>query len=262
MEHEFGMKELYSVVLKTPFPLHINGRDFAAGEVVAAFDKITLALINERSAHVVARGGFDNRDLVTWTTTQEIQLRFTQGIFSKVQFALLSNSKLLEIQENQVIPIFKREVLESSEEGVVELSEEPFGEVFLYKEEDGLRIQNYTQTENKVFNINEPFVSVVVDYSYQYSGGGSQITIGKRLVESYLELEGKTRVKDDNTGHTKTGIIKIPKLKLMSNLSMRLGRDANPMMADFQAIGVPTGKREDSRVMEIIFLNDDIDSDF
>jgi hypothetical protein len=49
------------------------------------------------------------------------------------------------------------------------------------------------------------------------------VKVGRRLIEGYLRLEGKTRLKDDNTGQVVTGLIVIPRLKLMSDLSMRLG---------------------------------------
>ena len=58
-----------------------------------------------------------------------------------------------------------------------------------------------------------------------------------------------------------TGIIKIPKLKLMSGLSIRLGAQANPVVGNFSAVGVPVESRYNSYVMEIDFLNNDIDSD-
>ena len=58
------------------------------------------------------------------------------------------------------------------------------------------------------------------------------------------------------------GIIEIPKLKLMSELSIRLGAQANPVVGSFAAVGVPTGTRGNSYVSEFYFLNNDIDSDF
>ena len=87
------------------------------------------------------------------------------------------------------------------------------------------------------------------------------LTVGNPLTNGYLSLEGKTRVKDDITGQVKTGIIKIPKLKLLSNLSMRLGNDAIPQVGHLEAIAVPTGPKGQKMVMELIFLEDDIDSD-
>ena len=44
-----------------------------------------------------ANGGYDNRALITWEDPKEIQLNFTQGVFSARQFALLSNANLVEI---------------------------------------------------------------------------------------------------------------------------------------------------------------------
>ena len=85
--------------------------------------------------------------------------------------------------------------------------------------------------------------------------------MGQQLFKSYLRLEGKTRLKDDKTGQVYTGIIVIPKLKLMSDLSIRLGRDVNPTVTSFRAEGLPTGARGNSVVCNLYTLNDDIDAD-
>ena len=86
------------------------------------------------------------------------------------------------------------------------------------------------------------------------------MSVGKRLIDGFLQLEGKTRVKDDITGKTRTAILRIPRLKLVSDLSMRLGRDAGPLLATFAAAGYPSLGR-DKQVMEMIFLSDDIDAE-
>jgi hypothetical protein len=98
-------------------------------------------------------------------------------------------------------------------------------------------------------------------YRYNYSNGAAVAIIGPQFTQGFLELEGKTRVKDDTSGLITTGIIKIPKLKLMSGLSMRLGAQANPVVGNFNAEGVPVGSGRNSYVMEIYFLDEDIDSD-
>jgi len=58
-----------------------------------------------------------------------------------------------------------------------------------------------------------------------------------------------------------TGIIKIPKLKLMSDLSIKLGIQASPVVGTFKAVGIPVGSGRSSYVSEFCFLEDDIDSD-
>ena len=104
-------------------------------------------------------------------------------------------------------------------------------------------------------------MDLIVDYSYNYRDGGRILTCGQPLTTGYLALEGKTRVKDDITGQITTGLIKIPKLKLLSKLSMRLGQDAIPQVGRLDAVAVPTGVRGQQKVMELVFLHDDIDSD-
>jgi hypothetical protein len=84
--------------------------------------------------------------------------------------------------------------------------------------------------------------------------------IGQKLIGGFLLLEGKTRVKDDITGKTRTAILRIPRLKLVSDLSMRLGREAGPLLANFAAVGYP-GVGKGKMVMEMLFLNDDIDAE-
>jgi hypothetical protein len=85
--------------------------------------------------------------------------------------------------------------------------------------------------------------------------------VGSPLTTGFLSLTGKMRVKDDITGKVVTGIVKIPKLRLMSDLSIRVGSDAVPQVGRLDAVAVPEGGRGQQKIMEIIVLNDDIDAD-
>ena len=102
----------------------------------------------------------------------------------------------------------------------------------------------------------------MVSYTYNYLEGAKVVKVGNRLFNGFVELEGRTRVKDDTTGQVVTGLIKIPKLKLMTGLSIRLGAQATPVVANFKGVGVPVGSRGNSYLSEFYFLNNDIDSDF
>ena len=75
-------------------------------------------------------------------------------------------------------------------------------------------------------------------------------------------MTAKTRLKDDVTGKTVTGIVHMPKVKLMSDFSIRLGNDAPPAVGHFAIVAYPTGSKGSEKVMEFISLNDDVDSDF
>lgn len=258
---EFGMKELYSVFLKTTYPMRINGKDFDEGEVIAAFDKIQLANFQEVKKAVEAKGGFDNRAHVTWQTTKEVDFIFSQGIFSKEQMALLTGANL--VKENQGIVLTEREKVETDENGNFELKNLPYRNFFLYSAAgDKIPSSRITRNGKQVKVQDSTYEELICDYDFYYTAQVSELVIGQELVKGYLSLEARTRVKDDVTGHTRTGIIKIPQLKLMSDLSMRLGNNASPQMGTFKAVGYPVGSRGDSKVMEILFLEDDIDSDF
>ncbi len=98
--------------------------------------------------------------------------------------------------------------------------------------------------------IGYPFINKLISFINQSCTLGLRQSLKNFLVVVYLDA--------CNGG---TGIIKIPKLKLMSGLSMRLGAQANPVVGKFSAVGVPVESRHNSYVMEVEFLNNDIDSD-
>lgn len=258
--NNFGFKELYDVSLKATYSIELDGRTIEAGETVAVFDKIQLAVLTERSEAHSANGGYDNRSLIWWEETKDISLRFTQGVFSKKLLALMTNSALIKSTENQAIPINIREALETDESGWVKTKYAIATPVFVYDAKTGEKITNvFVNTQSIGTGI--PYQDIVVDYWYNYIGPSSTMVVGSNLTNGYLSLSGKTRVKDEITGQVKTGIINIPKLKLMSDLSMRLGENATPIMGQMDAVAIPVGNRGNKKVMEILFLEEDIDSD-
>lgn len=260
----FGIKELYSVSLKTTSNIEINGIQFEEGETIVHFNKIQFASLGENKQRTAATGGFGNRQQILWETTTDIQFQFSCGVVSKVGLAILSNSKIKPIEENTSILVQKMETL-PVELGKIRLTYVPITKVFLYDAISGIKIQpvlDNTDPEGRTFIVGLDYVDVIADYSYSYKKGGTSLIIGERLINGYLSLEGKTRLKDDIDGHEKTGIIRIPRLKLMSNLSMRLGTGVTPMMSNFAATGYPVGNRHASYVGTLDILSDDVDADF
>lgn len=258
MENQFSLKELYDVRIKTTYPIEINGKVLETGETIALFDRIKIANFEEIKNFIAARGGYNNEGRVFWEDEKEIRINFQQGIFNTSQFSLMNNAKLLENKENSLLTITKRELNQSNGEGNIFLEETPLGKVFIY-DEKGNKL-SYSQEENRL-KIDEPYCKVIVDYEYKYKGNSQSILVGRPLIQGFLSLEGKTRVKEDITGQVKTGIIKIPKLRLMSELSMRLGQDAVPVMGSMTISGLPSGVKGSKKVMELTILEEDIDSD-
>ena len=262
MENEFGLKELTDLTLKATYPIEMAGRIFEPGEVIARFDKIQLANFKEITSRVSANGGFDNRPHVIWEDPKEIQLSFTQGIFSARQFALLSNARLVDRQGEEEIIISGHYSGESDEEGRILVGKEGISDVFVYDAKTYEKIApKSVDFKNGEIVIDFGYKDVEVDFNYRYYEKVTSCILGRKLIQGYLQLEGKSRVKDDITGKTRTAILRIPRLKLVSDLTMRLGREATPVLANFNAIGLPTGERGNKQIMELLFLSDDIDAD-
>ena len=262
MENEFGLKELTDLTLKVTYPIEMAGRIFEPGEVIARFDKIQLANFKEITSRASANGGFDNRSHVIWEDPKEIQLSFTQGIFSSRQFALLSNARLIDRQGEEGILISCHYSGESDEEGKILVDKQDISDVFVYDAKTYEKITpKSVDFKNGEIVIDSEYRNVEVDFNYRYYNKVTSCILGRKLIQGYLQLEGKSRVKDDITGKTRTAILRIPRLKLVSDLTMRLGREATPVLANFNAIGLPTGERGNKQIMELLFLSDDIDAD-
>ena len=141
MDNEFGMQELYSVQLKSTYPIEIKGVQYAAGEVVAAFDKIQIANFQEINKEIAAQGGYQNKKLVIWDRTEGVNLIFTQGVFSKTQLGLMHNARVLSIGEGKRIRIAQRDELETDSEGKITLTHVPIDSwIFVYNRETGEKL--------------------------------------------------------------------------------------------------------------------------
>ena len=260
MDSKFSFKDLEKVTLKSTCNMKIGNREILPGEILARFDKLQIANLDEIVSTVTANGGFDNRAHVYWTSTKAIRVTFSQGVFSKEQFALMVNAHIVDPARAPKIMITEQEVLESDENGSISLKYVPQEKLFIYDEETGEKITDY-ERDGKDINIGAAFKTVVVSYEYEYESDKTIFLIGQYLFNGFLELEGRTKIKDDVTGQVTTGIFKIPKLRLVSDLSIRLGAQASPVVGSFRAEGVPVGSRGESYVSEFFILSDDIDSD-
>ncbi len=262
MENEFGMQELYFVQLKSTSIIEINGKQIAAGEVIAAFDKIQIANFKEIHREAAAQGGYQNRKLVIWNRTEGVDLVFTQGVFSKTQLGLMQNARLVKVDNSQVVRIAQRDELETNDEGIITLTHEPIGNwIFVYNKETGEKLTGLNRIGLQQIQTPLVYKDVIVDYEYGYDNGANVSFIGEDIFDGYVSLEGRSRIKDDVTGETHTAIIYIPKLKITSDFNLTLGQNAQPMVGKFQATALSVGERKQSKAIEICYLEDDIDRD-
>ena len=262
MDNEFGMQELYFVQLKSTYPIEIKGIQYAAGEVVAAFDKIQIANFSDISKEVAAQGGYQNRKLVVWDRTEGVNLIFTQGVFSKTQLGLMHNARVLSIGEGKRVRIAQRDELETDSGGKITLTHVPIDSwIFVYNKETGEKLTDLSMVDSQTIQTPLIYKEVVVDYEYGYDNGADVELIGEEIFDGFLTLEGRSRIKDDITGETHTAIIYIPKLKITSDFNLTLGQNAQPMVGQFKGTALSIGGRKTSKALEIYFLDEDIDRD-
>ena len=262
MDNEFGMQELYFVQLKSTYPIEIKGRTYAAGEVVAAFDKIQIANFQEINKEIAAQGGYQNRKLVIWDRTEGVNLIFTQGVFSKTQLGLMHTARMVSIGEGKRIRIAQRDELETDDEGKITLTHVPIDSwIFVYNKETGEKLTSLSMIDEQTIQTPLIYKEVIVDYEYGYDNGADVELIGEEIFDGFLTLEGRSRIKDDITGQTHTAIIYIPKLKITSDFNLTLGKNAQPMVGQFKGTALSVGGRKTSKALEIYFLDEDIDRD-
>lgn len=263
----FGVKELHSVVLRAFDKMTIGNKEFDEGEPILYFEKIQIGQLGEGKIFRAARGGHGNYPHVIWESFTDMKVRLTEGVVSKMGLGILSSTGLLEkeaIEEN-AIKVPKRETLEV-QEGKVTTMQEPLEEkIFIYILENGIitkRIKDFNIFEN-IIEIGEEYngESIIVDYYFNYKNSYNQYIFGSKRIDGLLSLEGKAYFKDDINGLDRTFLFEMPKIKITSNLEMKIGEQASPMMSVFDIVGLPIKENGQWVISKMNLLDDDIDAD-
>lgn len=299
MDNFSGIKELYDVSIRLNSPLEFNGRRFNINETLLLFKTAEIADITERKSSVQARGGYHNNALINWETDKEMNFAISHGVLSPVSWALLSNSKIempktKSVSYNEIVY-----TIEDNDYCYVDLKYKPnhcncimgaqgnpcneplpMGRrpelmlkplppsrekfIFVYDQETGRRIDDFEIYENRLF-FKRPCRKVYVDYTFEYEDKIKVIKVGDRLFNGFLSLAGKMSVKDEMSGEVTTAILEIPKIKLSSNLSLRLGKNYDSStVSDFFFTGYPDEnvRREKQSVCRITFLDKELTGDY
>lgn len=254
---KFAFKELYQCVFTAEQEVNVAGKVIMPHEPIVVFDNIQTLGLQEIKKRADALGGYGNQAWVSWESSEKVIVDFTQGVFSKVHLALLGNG---DLQKRQVkVPMW--ETLELDEHKTATLKHKPLlPDIWAYDAETGEHLKGTVKDNKVTLKDAEPYTMVQVSYHYNYDKADT-IVIGSPLLQSYLSMTAKVRLKDDITGKVTTGIISIPKLKLMSDFSMKMGDKAPPMCGTFRVIAFPVGGHGQEQVAELILLGEDADQD-
>lgn len=299
MDNFVGMKELYDVSLRLNSPLEIGGIKYDINEPILSFETAEIAQINETKRDVSARGGYHNPALVNWEVDKEMNFAISHGVLSPKSWALLSNSKLKEpvyksISINEVLQVTEQgdycyvdlkycpnscdckigvqpnpcfEPLPMGRRPELMLKPLPPSKtkwIFIYDMETGRRIREFEIYQNRIF-FREDVRKVAIDYTFDCEDKIRVIEVGNRLLNGFLRLTGKMSVKDEKSGEVTTVILEMPKIKLSSSLSLRLGKNyEQSTVSDFFFVGYPdeARRREEQTIAYVTFLDKELTGDY
>lgn len=287
----FGHKELYAVTLRAKNPMQFGDRYIEAQEPVLYFDNVNMSVLNEQNRPVFARGGWANMPRVIWDERTEVTFQMVEGVMSKVGMSILLGANVTTTKDEEPILVnIKEGPLTPNNEGMVILQHTPVDSsikktfIFDYDRNTiqekvyGKRITNKTDPfdetkflsciqlfEDKnltqIVNNNREFM---VDYYYEYRDEEKPLiyTVQKERFNGLFTLEAKFYSKDENEGKNVTNVLYMPKVRIVSNINLRLGERADPTASTFNIIGLPeTDGEYKNLIMRITHLGQDIDVD-
>ena len=102
----------------------------------------------------------------------------------------------------------------------------------------------------------------IFDYYYEYGDNALIYLIEKERFNGTFILEAKFYTKDENDGLNYTNIITMPKVRVVSDINLRLGERADPTVSVFNIIAMPEMTKESrNMLMKIVRLDKDLDAD-
>lgn len=297
MENFSGIKELYDVSIRLNSPVEIGKRKYDINEAILTFKTAEIAQVQEKIRTITATGGYNNHPLVFWEVDKEADFSITHGVLSPTSWAVLSNSQIknpqfksvaysetVHTQEDEKYCYLELKYIPNAIDGIIgaqpnpEFEPLPMGRrpelmlkplppskkrwIFCYDVETGLPIKDFQIYGHRLF-FQHAYREVMVDYTFTYEDKIKVLEVGNRLLDGFLRLDGKMSVKDEKSGEVTTAILELPKIRLSSSLSMRLGKNyESSTVSDFFITGYPEDENRKGTVARITFLDKELTGDY
>ena len=292
IDQYFGVKELYEAVLRVKTPMQFGSRMLEADEPVLYFENVSISTLSERNNTIMARGGWSNMPRVIWEDRSEVRFQLSEGVLSSISMSILLSTNMAARSSNTLnVPKregpFELQPYENPEDNkvynVFYIQHLPISYpdkktfIFKYKHDvaqqkvygklmgqNALGFYRIAVFEDKNLQINaeENGEKYVIDYYYKYDDTALLYTVQKERFNGLFTLEGKFYSKDENKGLDYTNLLYMPKVRVVSDINLRLGERADPTVGTFNIIGLPVNTNENTGlIVEITRLNSDIDGD-
>ena len=262
---QFGVKDLYKVVMRATYNMKVGNRDIVAGEPILYLDGAQMFAMAQSTGYRAARGGKHNLAHVVWENPGDVTFAIQQGVISPMGYALLTNLQVLEAPIDSTTVLTKNELIEVDDYGKIYLNQTPMSgkPLFIY-----LFAGNVIQEKITDFTILEGVVNVgielagetlLVDYSYNYGEPAQEYRLGKERFNGFLSMEARYYSKGES-GLEYTNIIYVPKVKILSDISLRVGENvAGPTLSTFNIVALAEKIDGEPVVMRMLQLEEDVD---
>ena len=269
--------------------MQFGNRYIEADEPVLYFENISMSMLSEDNRAIFARGGWENQPKVVWQDRSEVRFQMTEGVVSQFGLGVLLGAKVaLKGIEKPILMHKKEGPMEINDQHQLFLEHWPvennIKKTFIFdyardavqKKIYGKRIRGKVDPfddkkerpclelydDKDLQTLADTSKQYVVDYYYEYGKEAISYTLQKERFNGLFTLEGKFYSKDEIDGLNYTNILYMPKVRIVSDINLRLGERADPTVSAFDIIGLPETVGDDKNlIVEIQHLNEDLDAD-
>ena len=263
----FGFYVLFRGSFLAYFFLFFGSRFFDTGERFLYFENINIAILTEQSRPIIARGGWANMPRVIWEDRSEITFSLSEGVMSNIGMGILLSANVFDENKYDKIYINKKEIFDLDMNNSHILLETPTSDkpIFCYEYDRKViqrKVDKILEDRKIIIPDGDKTKNYLLDYYFIYGEEALIYVIEKERFTGDFSLEGKFYTKDENDGLNTTNVLFMPKVRVVSNINLRLGEKADPTVSVFNVIAMPKKTDNGKNVlMEMIHLNRDIDGD-
>lgn len=262
---QFGTKDLYKIVMRATSNIEVGNRKIVAGEPLLHLDSAQFMAIAQQNSYVAARGGRHNMSHIIWERSGDVNFAIQRGVISPMGYALITNLNVLDAPGDGSTVLSKTEILTVDDYGKVFLSHEPKEEspLFVYRFRNKV-IQDKVEPvaiAGAELDMGEDFAGeqILVDYSYRYGEPVREYRLDKNRFNGYLSMEARYYTQGES-GMQYTNIIYLPKVKIISDLYLRVGENvAGPTLSTFNIVAATEMYNGENTVMRVLQLEEDVD---
>ena len=263
---QFGTKDLYKIVMRATSNMRVGNRELQAGEPILYLDGAQIFAQGQQNGYRAARGGRHNLAHVIWETPGDVNFVIQRGVISPIGYALLTSLNVLDQPVNGSTFLTKTEILGvDSVTRKAYLGETPEEKLFVYGFKNRTMQQvidnwEYKKEDNSIL-LPENFEgdSILVDYSYLYGEPMKEYRLNKERLNGFLSMEARYYTRTES-GVQVTNIIYVPKVKVISDLSLRIGENVGgPALSTFNIVAMAEKVDGEYTIMRVLQLGEDVD---